>query len=176
MSAIVPFRFAVESHPFTVIEVDGVNHQPLTATSLSISAGQRYSVVLHANQQIANYWIAYPSKFLGDTTTITNPNYNGTEAYAILSYQGAPDGWEPTTPQLIAENGAMEGGSGALQEYQLKVCNILQSLSAKFMSYESRWWIPLHLVETGPTLSLSLTSLRPGPEAAPPLASATNGW
>lgn len=126
MSAIVPFRFAVESHSFTVIEVDGINHRPLTATSLSISAGQRYSVVLNANQEIANYWIAYPSKFLGDTTTVTNPNYNGTEAYAILSYRGAPPG-EPTTPQLIAETSGMEGGSGALQEYQLKVINCCQS-------------------------------------------------
>ncbi|KAF8586682.1 multicopper oxidase [Ramaria rubella] len=119
MSAMVPFRFAVEDHPFTVIEVDGVNHQPITATSLSISAGQRYSVVLTANQRVANYWIAYPSKFLGDTTTATNPDYNGTEAYAVLSYQGAPNG-EPVTPQLVVQRAGMEGGSGALQEYQLK--------------------------------------------------------
>jgi iron transport multicopper oxidase len=120
MSAIVPFRFAVEAHSLTVIEVDGVNHQPLTTTSLSISAGQRYSVILNANQRIANYWIAYPSRFLGGTTTPSNPKYNGTEAYGILCYQGAPFG-EPMTPQLIAETSIMEGGSGALQEYQLKV-------------------------------------------------------
>ena len=176
MSAIVPFRFAVEAHSFTVIEVDGVNHQPVTATSLSISAGQRYSIILHANQQIANYWIAYPSKFLGDTTTVTNPNYNGTEAYAILWYQGAPDGLEPTTPQLIAESSTMEGGSGALQEYQLKVCNYFQFLLANLMLYESRWWIPLHLVETGLTSLSSLISLLPDPEAAQLLASATGGW
>ncbi|KAF8515454.1 Cupredoxin [Gautieria morchelliformis] len=119
MSAIVPFRFAVEGHSFIVIEVDGVNHQPITATSLSISAGQRYSVILNANQRIANYWIAYPSRFLGGTTTVTNPRYNGTDAFGILCYRGAPCG-EPMTPQLIAEASDMEGASGALQEYQLK--------------------------------------------------------
>lgn len=128
MSAIVPFKFAIEAHSFTVIEVDGVNHRPLTATSLSISAGQRYSIIVNANQKIANYWIAYPSKFLGDTTTVTNPNYNGTEAFAVLCYHGAPEG-EPTTPQLIAETSSIEGGSGALQEYQLKVTSCFQFLA-----------------------------------------------
>ena len=39
----------------TVIEVDGVSHQPLTVDSLTIFAGQRYSVVVEANQTVVNY-------------------------------------------------------------------------------------------------------------------------
>ncbi|KAF8521280.1 laccase [Hysterangium stoloniferum] len=118
MSAIVPFRLAIEGHYFTIIEADGVNHQPLTATSLSISAGQRYSAVLKADQPIANYWIAYPSLFLGNSTTTANSNYNGSDAWAILRYKGAPYR-EPTTPALTLYNSGIPGLSGALQEYQL---------------------------------------------------------
>lgn len=120
MSAIVPFRFAIEGHYFTVIEADGINHAPLTATSLSISAGQRYSIILNADQKIDNYWIAFPTLFLGNSTTVANPNYNGSEAYAVLHYKGAPRG-EPRTSQLISSITGVLGSMGALQEYQLIV-------------------------------------------------------
>ncbi|GJJ06214.1 hypothetical protein Clacol_000404 [Clathrus columnatus] len=101
-----------------VIEVDGVNHIPLTATSLSISAGQRYSIVLHADQKVDNYWIAFPTMFLGNVTTAANPNYNGSEAYAVLHYKGAPHD-EPQSSQLIPQVAGVLGFMGALQEYQL---------------------------------------------------------
>ncbi|KAL1742758.1 laccase [Schizophyllum fasciatum] len=56
------FTFAIHGHKLTVIEADGVNTQPLEVDSLEIFSGQRYSVVLHANRPIANYWIrANPS-------------------------------------------------------------------------------------------------------------------
>ena len=38
-----------------VIEVDGVNHQPLEVDSLQIFAGQRYSLVMKADQDVGNY-------------------------------------------------------------------------------------------------------------------------
>ncbi|KAL1750107.1 laccase [Schizophyllum commune] len=56
------FTFAIHGHNMTIIEVDSVNTQPLVVDSLEIFAGQRYSVVIHANQRIGNYWIrANPS-------------------------------------------------------------------------------------------------------------------
>ncbi|KAI5836564.1 multicopper oxidase [Schizophyllum commune H4-8] len=56
------FTFAIHGHNMTIIEADGVNTQPLVVDSLEIFAGQRYSVVVHANQRIGNYWIrANPS-------------------------------------------------------------------------------------------------------------------
>jgi iron transport multicopper oxidase len=33
------FNFSIDSHTLTVIEVDGVNHQPLEVDSLQIFAG-----------------------------------------------------------------------------------------------------------------------------------------
>jgi len=114
MSAIVPFNFTIEDHNLTVIEADGVNHQPYEVSSIGISAAQRYSVILNANQPVRNYWIAYPSNFEGFTEAPTvNPNYNGTEAFAILRYQGAPDA-DPTTPQITPPD------FGVFQEFKLK--------------------------------------------------------
>jgi len=79
------FNFSIDGHNLTIIEVDGENHEPLVVDSLQIFAGQRYSVVLNADQEIANYWIrAVPN--VGDQgfTNLTN--------LAMLSYAGSdPD-------------------------------------------------------------------------------------
>ncbi|KAH9005363.1 laccase [Lactarius deliciosus] len=87
------FTFSIDGHQLTIIEVDGENTQPLVVDSLQIFAGQRYSVVLNANQPIDNYWIrAVPNVGASqDFTGLTN--------LAILRYLGAPpvDPSDPTT-------------------------------------------------------------------------------
>lgn len=76
------FVFSIDSHTFTVIEADSENTLPLAVDSVPILVGQRYSLILNANQTVDNYWIR------------TNPNYNTTFAgglnSAILRYEGAP--------------------------------------------------------------------------------------
>ncbi len=67
----------------TVIEVDGVNHQPVVVDSIQIFAGQRYSFILRTNMPISNYWIrANPN--IGPTGFVGGMNS------AILRYSGAP--------------------------------------------------------------------------------------
>ena len=81
--------FSIDGHNMTVIEVDGVNHEELTVDEIQILAGQRYSFVLTADQDIDNYWIrAIPSA----GTTSTDGGINS----AILRYDGAAE-VEPTT-------------------------------------------------------------------------------
>ncbi|KAH6899529.1 laccase 2 precursor [Coprinopsis sp. MPI-PUGE-AT-0042] len=85
------FDFSIDGHPLTIIEADGVNTEPLVVDSLRIFAGQRYSVVLNANQAIDNYWIrALPN--LGP------PGFTAGLNSAILRYVGA-DAVDPTTTQ-----------------------------------------------------------------------------
>nr|AMT85332.1 laccase [Trametes versicolor] len=85
------YTFSIDGHNLTVIEVDGINSQPLLVDSIQIFAAQRYSFVLNANQTVGNYWVR------------ANPNF-GTVGFAgginsaILRYQGAPVA-EPTTTQ-----------------------------------------------------------------------------
>ncbi|KAJ6463685.1 laccase [Mycena vitilis] len=83
------YIFSIDGHSLTIIEVDGVNHKPLTVDSLQIFAGQRYSFVLHADQKVDNYWVrANPN--LGITGFAVGINS------AIMRYVGAPP-VEPTT-------------------------------------------------------------------------------
>ncbi|KAK7024867.1 laccase [Favolaschia claudopus] len=89
MSCDPNFVFSIDGHSMTIIEVDGVNHKPLPVDSIQIFAGQRYSFVMKANQNVGNYWIR------------ANPNFGHTGFAgginsAILRYIGAPNK-EPTT-------------------------------------------------------------------------------
>ena len=42
------------------LQVDGISHVPKTVDGFEIFVGQRYSVVVNANQSIGNYWIRAP--------------------------------------------------------------------------------------------------------------------
>ncbi|KAK0451148.1 laccase [Desarmillaria tabescens] len=88
------FTFSIANHLMTVIEVDGVNHVPYTVDEIHIFAGQRYSFVLNADQEVGNYWIrANPS--------IGTLGFEGGINSAILRYEGA-DEVEPETASLQA--------------------------------------------------------------------------
>ena|ERR1700761_227394 len=55
LSCLTYFTVSLDGHNFTVIEADGNEHQPLVVDSLTIFAGQRYSIIVEANQTIDNY-------------------------------------------------------------------------------------------------------------------------
>ncbi|KAI0281106.1 Cupredoxin [Russula aff. rugulosa BPL654] len=79
------FTFSIDGHQMTVIEVEGTNVQPLVVDSIQIFAGQRYSVVVDANQRVDNYWIrALP----GDAETPLS-NFSDFNNVAILHYEAA---------------------------------------------------------------------------------------
>ncbi|KAH9910749.1 laccase hybrid [Epithele typhae] len=85
------YTFSIDGHNMTVIEVDAVNHTPITVDEIQIFAGQRYSFVLTADQDVDNYWIrALPNA----GTTSFDSGVNS----AILRYDGAAE-TEPTTEQ-----------------------------------------------------------------------------
>ncbi|TBU29213.1 laccase [Dichomitus squalens] len=94
------FTFSIDNHNLTIIEVDAVNHQPLTVDEIQIFAGQRYSFVLTADQAIDNYWIrALPQ--------IGTVSFDGGVNSAILRYDGAA-AIEPTTNQTGGSNPLVE--------------------------------------------------------------------
>ncbi|KAJ7715400.1 yellow laccase [Mycena metata] len=101
------FNFSIDAHQMTIIEVDGVNHQPLTVDLIQIFAGQRYSFVLHANQPVSNYWVRAPPDSGGAAFGFTgNRGFVNATNSAILRYVGAPK-CDPTTcstsKQLLVE-------------------------------------------------------------------------
>ncbi|KAG8738525.1 laccase [Ceratobasidium sp. 414] len=111
-SAIGSYTFSIEGHNMTIIEADGIAHQPLTVASFQIYAGQRYSVIVTANKPVANYWVRAPITVAGAGT---NSNLDPTDVFAVLHYAGAPDA-EPTTEQGTASGVALlESDLHALQ-------------------------------------------------------------
>jgi iron transport multicopper oxidase len=106
------YTFSIDGHRLTIIEADGENTKPLTVdsihiftgketaiaskmrlTSLPASLGQRYSVVVTANQTVDNYWIrALPLNSQGQLPQ----GFPGGVNSAILRYKGARTA-EPTT-------------------------------------------------------------------------------
>ncbi|KAG8689127.1 laccase, partial [Ceratobasidium sp. 423] len=102
-SAVAAFKFAIEGHRFTIIEADGIPHEPLVVDNFDIYAGQRYSIIVETNQTVANYWVASPMDVFGSGT---NPKLDTTNIYAVLRYNGAPDA-EPTTEPLVPSGVAL---------------------------------------------------------------------
>ncbi|KAF7362996.1 Laccase I [Mycena venus] len=97
------FVFSIDGHSLTIIEVDGVNHEPLTVDSIQIFTGQRYSFVLNATQAVDNYWVrANP-----DMASAVNTGFEGGINSAILRYHGAPD-VEPTTTNATSTKPLVE--------------------------------------------------------------------
>ncbi|KAH9998717.1 laccase [Russula vinacea] len=85
------FNFSIDSHQMTIIEVDGVNTQPLLVDSIQIFAAQRYSIVVNASQAVDNYWIRSLPPGL---------NYSDFNNLAVLHYAGAPSG-NPTSDPTV---------------------------------------------------------------------------
>ncbi|KAK0190035.1 laccase lcc5 [Armillaria mellea] len=74
------FRFSIDNHTMTIIEVDGINHVPYTVDQIDIFSGMFFT--LNANQTIGNYWIrANPS--------VGSRDFDGGINSAILRYNGA---------------------------------------------------------------------------------------
>jgi FtsP/CotA-like multicopper oxidase with cupredoxin domain len=91
MSCHANFVFSIDNHDLTVIEADGQETEPLLVDSIQMFAGQRYSVILNANQPADNYWMrSFPD--------IGNATFNGGQNSAILRYKGASAA-DPTTKQ-----------------------------------------------------------------------------
>lgn len=89
------YTFSIDGHNLTIIEVDGVNTEPIAVDSIQIYAGQRYSAILEANQTVGNYWIR------------ANPNvgttgFDGGINSAILRYSGSNVTADPTTNQTTS--------------------------------------------------------------------------
>ncbi|KAF8551546.1 Cu-oxidase-domain-containing protein, partial [Imleria badia] len=84
MSCDPSFNFTIDGHRMTIIEVDGNEVEPVEVDSIPILVGQRYSVVVTANQPVGNYWIRALS-------SETDATFDGGQNMAILRYAGAAD-------------------------------------------------------------------------------------
>ncbi|KAF9038016.1 laccase 1 [Panaeolus papilionaceus] len=103
------YVFSIDGHQLTIIEVDTINVQPYTVSSIRTFAGQRYSFILNTNQPVDNYWIrANPN--LGST------GFAGGINSAILRYWGAPVA-DPITTDGSASSPLIESNITPLTDW-----------------------------------------------------------
>lgn len=82
--AICPMEISIDNHTMNVIASDGDNYiKPISVDSLVVFAGERFDIVVTANQPIGNYWIRV--KGLLDC----DDRFKTAHQAAILRYKGA---------------------------------------------------------------------------------------
>jgi multicopper oxidase len=89
-SSTYAFRFAIDRHKLSVIAADGALTKPEELDSLFIDVGERYDVIVNADQPAENYWIR------AKTLEEDKDHY----ALAILRYKGASQDMPKTESQL----------------------------------------------------------------------------
>jgi FtsP/CotA-like multicopper oxidase with cupredoxin domain len=82
------FHVSLDGHPFQVITSDFIPIVPYTTDQLAITIGQRYDVIIDANQRSGNYWLRVNTVSDCGTNTILDI---GKVAGAIVSYEDAPN-------------------------------------------------------------------------------------
>lgn len=96
-SSNIPVWFSVDSHVLQIVEIDGVEVEPISTTRVFVNPGQRYSVVLKANADSGNY--AMRAAAVRGCSMIRSSNHLDSvnnEATGILSY----DDINPSSPLL----------------------------------------------------------------------------
>ena len=78
-STLFYINFVIPGHTMKLVEVEGQLVQPVDLKYLEIFSGQRYSVIITANQPVADYWMQQHGRWRAGWPT------NG---FAILRYQG----------------------------------------------------------------------------------------
>ncbi|KAL8821166.1 MAG: hypothetical protein Q9191_007366 [Dirinaria sp. TL-2023a] len=95
-------RVQLDGHNMTLVTSDLVPIKPLTVNTLLLGIGQRYNVIIEANQAVNNYWF----RAIAETNCVSASNLPG---QSIFSYTGAPAG-DPTTTAAAGPGNCNEPG------------------------------------------------------------------
>lgn len=174
-------RVSLDNHPFLVIAADFVPVQPFTVSTsalhgnklimqtqwITIAIGQRYDVVITANQTVGNYW--FRANNAPECSSSVNNN-----SLAIFSYAGAAAG-EPTstgvaeptacldlTPQLVPVwKSTVPSADFVVQAEELDVNLALPNTTTNSQNIVS-WTVNFTTIKVdweSPTLQWVITSL-----------------
>ncbi|KAK4187560.1 putative laccase precursor [Podospora australis] len=90
------FVVTLVGHNFTVITTDLVPITPVSRRSLFMGVGQRYDVIIEANQPVANYWLNVTLEAANNCGRSRNKfpaaiiNYQGASTTALPTNRGTP--------------------------------------------------------------------------------------
>ncbi|EMD61339.1 hypothetical protein GGP41_003968 [Bipolaris sorokiniana] len=92
------FSVSLDGHPFTVLTSDFVPINTFVTNQLTLQIGQRYDVVITANQTVDNYWFRVAVGTSCNRNAITS---SGKQMGAILHYDGASETANPTSTTTV---------------------------------------------------------------------------
>ncbi|KAI5203887.1 hypothetical protein E4T39_03894 [Aureobasidium subglaciale] len=84
------YKFYIDGHKFTVISTDFVPIEPYETTVLSINIGQRYEIIVEADQDVGDYFLRF------DNQNACASTINSDDIRGIIHYAGSP-GLTPTS-------------------------------------------------------------------------------
>jgi FtsP/CotA-like multicopper oxidase with cupredoxin domain len=85
------YKFYLDGHTFTVISADFVPIVPYTTDILNINIGQRYNVIVTANQPSGSYWLR------ADNQNACAGTIQANDIRAVVTYSDAVTGVLPTS-------------------------------------------------------------------------------
>ncbi len=92
-SSFMSFWFSVDNHTLSVIEIDGIEIEPISTRGVYVNIGQRYSVIVNTNQTQGNYFMraTLPKTCFLPYAPYTNAalESGGYQVRGVLSYEGA---------------------------------------------------------------------------------------
>lgn len=95
-SSYFSYWFSIDGHELSIVEMDGVEVEPIPARGVHVNIGQRYSVMVTADQAVGEYVIrsALEKKCFLPFSTYTSAGLEsiGYEARGVLRYEGAVAG------------------------------------------------------------------------------------
>ncbi|KAH7148214.1 multicopper oxidase [Dactylonectria macrodidyma] len=99
-STSTPLIFTLDNHTLSIVEIDGVEVEPIDTTRVFMNPGQRYSVLVTGNQTSGNYLMRAAAAtgcfHLAHSDGISGLESVEYEATGILSY----DGTDPSVPPM----------------------------------------------------------------------------
>lgn len=102
-SADANIRVSIDNHQLQVITADFVPVKSVFKDSVMLAIGQRYDVIVTANQPVGNFWIRA-------TAQGSCASANKGAGLGIIRYDGAPAG-NPSTTSTAVDNGCSTPGA-----------------------------------------------------------------
>lgn len=56
-SSYLSYWFSIDSHNLTIVEIDGIEVEPIMSRGVHVNIGQRYSVIVNATEEVGDYYI-----------------------------------------------------------------------------------------------------------------------
>ena len=133
------FKFTIDGHNFTVIANDFVPIIPYETNNVIMASGQRYDIVVEANQEVSSYWL----RAIYQTACNNNDNDNKDNILGIVHYDGADTTQDPTT----TESAAITNSCGD-EEYGNLTPHLSRDVgpSASEQSLDIMWYYQLNLI------------------------------